>query len=144
MMVKKLLAVLDSADPFLWPRPAANHDDRLNFNPRILTWSIRSSSGGRESKDGQEPEDTGTFVCGLGKGSDRYIASLGTLVCTGGWCMRISGARQQRSGSRTEQRISGSAVRTSKILTTVTKDLHQVILAKAQQKVKAKPLRFKV
>jgi len=29
----------------------------LNFNPRILTWSIRSSSGGRESKDGQEPEE---------------------------------------------------------------------------------------
>ena len=59
MMVKKLLAVLDSEDPQFFKRPA-NDDDRLNFNPRIFTWSIRSSSGGRESRDGQEPEDTGT------------------------------------------------------------------------------------
>ena len=111
-------------------RPAANDDDRLNFNPRILTWSVRSSSGVIAISAFLDFEIFGRFQVVANPGMVRnqrtlgptdLSASLSTLVCTGGWCsMRNSGARQQRSGSRTEQRISGSAVsncftRTSKI-----------------------------
>lgn len=73
-MMVKLLAVLDS-DPFLyasgqsWQVELQSKDPHLErsvllrrdcyFCPFRL-WDFRTIPGGRESRDGQEPEDTGT------------------------------------------------------------------------------------
>ena len=123
MMVKLLKQCLIQIHSFM---PAAN-DDRLNFNPRILTWSVRFCSGVIAISALLDFEIFGRFQVVANPGIVRnqrtlgptdLSASLSTLVCTQHEKIQEPANSGQAAGLSKESqvlRFSNGFTRTSKI-----------------------------